>query len=72
MSGALWWVILLISLTIFLLLRQNSDLLAFREIQKEQHRLLSDDVGKIDIVYLKFEHKYFQDNYFLRTFFITR
>lgn len=48
-------MILLISLTIFLLLRQNSHLLAFREIQKEQHRLLSDDVGKVNIVYLKFE-----------------
>lgn len=53
---ALQWVTLHLSLTIFLLLRQNSHLLAFGEVQKEQHRLLSDDVGKINIVYLKLEN----------------
>lgn len=45
---------LLTSLTIFLLLGQNGDLLTFRKVQEEQHRLLSDYVCKIYIIYLEY------------------
>lgn len=49
---------LLTSLTIFLLLGQNGDLFTLRKVQEKQHRLLSDYVCKIYIIYLEFgEHR---------------
>lgn len=45
---------LLTSLTIFLLLGQNSHLFTFWKIQEEKHSLLSDYVRKIHIIYLEF------------------
>lgn len=40
-------------LTILFLLGQNCHFFAFREVQEEKHCLLSDDVCKIDIIYLQ-------------------
>ena len=40
-------------LTILLLLGQDSDLFTFRKVQQEQHRLFSDDVGKVHVVNLR-------------------
>lgn len=45
---------LLTSLTIFLLLGKNCDLFTLRKVKEEQHRLLSDYICKIYIIYLEF------------------
>lgn len=49
-------------LTIFLFLGQDGDLLSFGQVQQKQHCLLTNDVGKVHIVYLgeKFKSSQFK------------